>query len=209
MKRLSVWLLMVGLLLGAGSAMATTVTVVANIPGGWYNDSSPYWYLNYTTPAGPPGPNLLSAYFVLPSGLYFDTVGLNSQAYTSISGAATVGLTPPPPPVADNSTSMTINFSDFNPGEFYSWVIDVDGSGCSIGAICDDTNLVGTMLYLTFGGNGYATTVLSGVFSAPSGIGNNARVTITGEVVPEPATYALVGLGLAAFALIRKRARKV
>jgi hypothetical protein len=194
-------------------ALATPISVTANIPGGIFNDTLPYWYLQYANVAG--GPLLQSAVITLRATMYFDTTGSTGRDFVVVSGGGT-GLTSPvggSPVVPDNSTVLTLVFSGFNPGETITWTIDVDGTPCDAlgmyaGVECHDTDFVGTgvipnttRISLTFGGPGYVTTVLSGIYGNVIG-SDNARVTIMGDVprVPEPATFVLVGLGLASVA---------
>lgn len=69
-----------------------------------------------------------------PTGKFFNTTGGGSTPYTPVVptdtevGLATVNGNPVPTTVVNNTTVLYQTFDDFNPGELFQWLIDVDNT---------------------------------------------------------------------------------
>lgn len=138
----------------------------------------------------------------IPGGrsFYFDTSEGPFRPYAG-SGALT-GLTSVPG-VPDNSTSFELSFDDFDVGETFQFLIDIDRSGSST---TYGHELIGSTVWFMFDNK----TKVEGALYAVAG-NPDASQFVTDRIssaVPEPATWAMMisGFGLAG-SLIRRQRR--
>lgn len=107
------------------------------------------------------------------------------------------------PVIADGATLLDLFFTDFNPGEIFSWAIDVDfnnGSSTVFG-----NQLIGALATIDFSDG----QRLLGVLSAVPGNADASQFVVTGITstpsdIPTPSTLALLGLCIAGLAFRRK-----
>lgn len=109
-----------------------------------------------------------------------------------------------PVTVPEGSNSLAFTFSDFTPGESFSWVIDVDRPTV---ATVIGNELIGSTGYADFS-NGLRGT---GTFVALGTNGSQFQIDafVPTPSVPEPATWAMLvgGFGLAGAAMRRRATR--
>jgi len=142
----------------------------------------------------------------LVSPLIFDTVdggpGANlSTAFAPQGGTdVTTGYTGPAS-FPDGSASLAFTFNDFNVGEHFSWLIDVDSG--NTGTTVLGSGLVGSTGFANFSNGGRAT----GTFVAHGVDGAQLLITAVTPGIPEPAAWGLMimGFGLAGAALRRRQ----
>lgn len=213
----------------AATINVTGVSTFDSRPGGILAD----WTHTYTS--GSPDVKILSIKINLNSNLFFDTaagapgfltnqnVATTADGGTSFSGfsASGAGL--------DGGTMVTLSFSDFNPGESYTHVGDVDElvtlqscgglpplslAACILantlattdGSLVSGAEFAGSTIDVTLGGPLVANPVtVTGIFQATGANVATATWTGTVNVVPEPSTYLLTGSLLAALAWVRRR----
>ena len=106
--------------------------------------------------------------------------------------------------VAEGATSLAFTFNNFDVGETFSWVIDVDGAGDNFTVTGNE--LIGSTGYADFS-NGLRGT---GTFIALGSNGSQFRINAFSPTpsVPEPATWAMMigGFGLVGAAMRRRAA---
>jgi hypothetical protein len=147
------------------------------------------------------------------TNLGFDTIdggfGIpNSHQFAAFGGTgATTGLVSSPD-VADGATSFGITFSDFDPGETFQFLLDVDPFGADNGTVLGN-EMIGASAYVDFS-NGLRAI---GILAAVAGNDDASAFTVTSVVptpaVPEPASWAMMiaGFGLIGGAMRRRVAR--
>ena len=119
---------------------------------------------------------------------YFDTAGSNSRAFTSLAGTnLTTGLIPPIIP--DESTSMSVAWGDFDPGETMLWSLDADfapapaGDGGEGGAgNFEGNNFIGSNVAIAFS----TGDVFAGTMQAVSGNPDASQFIVGGPVATGP-----------------------
>lgn len=133
-----------------------------------------------------------------PAGLFLDTSVASGFPFTPDAGAALTGFTT----VSGDSvgsTLLTMVFTDFDPGDSFTFFTDVDdgsGSGIVTGA-----EFAGTLLNVEFDGS-IPLTLRSAAYAET---GEFEAVAEIASSVPEPTTIALMGLGLAGLGFRRRK----
>lgn len=156
---------------------------------------------------------------------------LLSQDFLKVTGGAGVtGVALGTPATRDGASQVEVTFSGFNSAAgAYTFLLDVDGAApklatcsgtflqiaaCNVAngllitaaSTVDASEIAGTTVGFTFGGAGYNPATVPAILSSTGGfLGQGAQGTLDAQVIPEPTTYALMGAGLAALALLRRR----
>jgi hypothetical protein len=131
--------------------------------------------------------------------------GTVGTPFSAVGGTgATTGLIASADPV-DGGTLLDKSFSDFNAGENFQWLIDVDPSDPLANATVFGNSLIGAQIFIDFSDG----QRLSGALFAVAGNPDASQFVATGLAptprLPEPASLALVGLALGAGAFVRRR----
>ncbi|HEV2612844.1 MAG TPA: PEP-CTERM sorting domain-containing protein [Noviherbaspirillum sp.] len=192
--------------LSAGAAQAIP-SLSFIIDGDTFNN--PYSITNNST-AGETVTRFSLNLGTIPSGgpFCFDTVNggpcnPSPQSPTPFSPVGSTGVTTgltSPAVVSDGAQILDLFFNDFNPGETFSWNIDIDSASAftTLGS-----QLIGATAFVDFS-NGQR---LLGSLLAVAGNPDATQFTVTGVVpvgrVPEPSTMAL--MALAGLAFLRRR----
>ena len=113
--------------------------------------------------------------------------------------------------IANATISYTVNGTATGPGTM-AWRLNggspLDGGNAITTAATGHTNTVGTigsgLNSLTYSPVGTLNQAGTGAFAAGGGVRLLTSVTLNGDVIPEPATMSLLGLGALAMVLRRK-----
>ena len=136
-------------------------------------------------------------------GLVFDTVvggaytNGNVRPFTPTSSSdVTTGLVSPYD-VTDGATSFTIFFTDFNPGEIFTWKVDLDFfSGAQR---VNGHDLIGATLKVEFEDGSF----LSVVYNYVSGNSDASELAAVNVSEPHPATLVIVSILLISLRKLR------
>lgn len=207
------------------SGTSTFSSAPAGILGSWTHIYS----------IGDPDIFLTSLTITLNPNLFFDTSSAapgyatdQDVATTSIGGTGFINFSATGATLNGGNT-VTLYFTDFNPGESYSHAGDVDeyvtlldcsglGIGqaiaCGIanalltadGSLVDGAEFAGSTIQVTLNGPKLAGPLVLNATFVDDG-GNSATATWSGfaSEVPEPSTYALVGAGLIGLLTVARR----
>ena len=122
-----------------------------------------------------------------PAGFVYDTVGTGATPFTPQAGSdVTTGLLPVTVP--DGSSLLDLDFNDFDPGETFSWAIDVDPPTGN--ATVNGDELIGATATIDFSDG----TRLVGFLMAVTGNPDAAEFTVT-EVTTIPGAIDITDMG--------------
>ena len=201
--------LFISSLLSTSIALAAPVESTATFTGGIFGDFS----IAYNN--GPANLKLQSVTFDLATPLFVDPTFASPGALlplplTALSGSAATGFSGSSG-IIDGSTSFTVSFNDFGAGETFSFALDVDGPCGNIfcqlpASLTSGSEFAGTTVTAVFGGPGFNTTSLQGLYTATGPLTATANVRGAVSETPEPASMGLLGLGIFGIALrVRRR----
>lgn len=149
------------------------------------------------------------------TGYVFDPVtggppgnGTAGTAFTPVGGSdVTTGLGAPVV-VTDGSLFLNLVFGDFNVGETFSWLIDIDPSNPNASPTVFGNNLIGANVYADFSNGLRGSGQLVAVDGNPDAAQFVIRTFTPIPAVPEPTTWAMMLLGFGAVGTAIRRRRR-
>ncbi len=187
------WLIAAGMLLPLSSALAAPVMVVGSFQENFLGGGGDLFTI---TNASSSATGILTVrYNLAPSQASFDP---GDDPFTVVSGGGGTGFTGM---FNATRTSLTLNFTDFDPGETFSFRVDVDDNiGFTFGFDFEDA-----ILQVAFDAGAPNSAMAAFRASDLRRLGS-ATATVRADVnVPEPGTAGLLLLGLTGLLRARRR----
>ncbi len=150
-----------------------------------------------------------------PGNLYFDTSfsapgELLPFPFTPLTGASSTGFQTAVG-AADGSTQLILNFSDFAPGELFSFELDVDHTrptgflnGLNRSTVTA-SEISGSTFEVAFAGTKITPASFTGTFAPENLLQAQAQVFGEVSVVPEPSSIALLLSGIATLGVFARK----
>lgn len=181
-----------------GSALATPAWAAAGLSFIISGDtfSQPYNITNASTA----GEKVIGFGLTLKAPFGFDTAnggfGIDSSTGFAPQGgsSATTGYTGPAS-FADGVNSIAFTFNNFDAGEAFNWLIDVDQPGV---ATVFGEELIGSAAYADFSNGWRASGFLQPVETDPGAAQFVVRAFTALPAIPEPGTWTMILLGFGA-----------
>jgi len=226
-----------------GVAQATPVTVDFGIPGDLlvapYNNANAGWYVEFTS--GDPALRIDSVTVSIAPRLQVNVGSCVLSNGCGFSAGPVIGANVGTPDftgtsgIANGTSSFTLNFAGFDPGERFRFLLDLDdtinepfpanpfSNAVTVADLIDGANTISYSVQ--FSGTGYTTTSLTGALSFSETLDiselptdtvavSYGRGTLRGDVapvapvvtdVPEPSSVGLLFAALGGMALMRSR----